>query len=356
MSPWLCDELQIGDHIEAQGPVGTCYYEGSDPSRNMLMLATGCGLSPLYGVCRDALRQGHEGKILLFHGARRMDGLYLGDELRALAEEYPNFQYVACLSEEEKLPDRVERGRVVDLAFEQNPLLENWQIYLCGASDMVDEARCQAILAGIVRPDIKADPFDYAHRYEPDDSAIVAKIPPQPELWEALERGPGLTRILTAFYDTVYEDPRLSPFFDGVTKGRAIGQQYSFMADIFTGNKDFFGLKPFNAHHWMIISDELFDYREALLERFLPEYGLSESLIRRWSAIDEAFRRGIVKGSARGMVINGVEKIVEPASMITVEVGSVCDGCPAEIDVGSEARFHPDTGKLFCTQCTIVDQ
>lgn len=356
MSPWLCDELRIGDHIEAQGPVGTCYYEGSDRSRNMLMLATGSGLSPLYGICRDALRQGHEGKILLFHGSRRIDGLYLRDELRALAEEHPNFQYVACLSEEEKLPVRVERGRVVDLAFGRNPHLKGWQTYLCGIPDMVEEARCRAILAGVTRQDIKADPFEYAHRYKPDDSAKVASIPPQPELWEALEHGPGLTRILTAFYDTVYEDPRLSPFFHGVTKPRAIGQQYAFMADIFTGRKDFFGLKPFNAHHWMIISDELFDYREALLEQFLRAYGLSESLICRWSAIDEMFRREIVKGSARGMIIDGVEKIEEPPSMMTVEVGCVCDGCQAEISVGSEARYHPDSGKLFCTSCTIVRQ
>lgn len=42
----------------------------------------------------------------------------------------------------------------------------------------------------------------------------------------------------------------------------------------------FFGLKPFNVHHWTIISAELFDYREALLGQFLREYGLSESLIR----------------------------------------------------------------------------
>jgi len=356
MSPWLCDELQLGDHVEAQGPVGTCYYDGADSSRNMLMLATGSGLSPLYGICRDALRQGHTGNILLFHGARRIDGLYLRDELQTLATQYANFQYVACLSGDEKMPDQVERGRVVDLAFERHPELKGWQTYICGIPDMVQDARCRAILAGVTRPDIKADPFEYAHRYMPDDAVKIASIPAQPELWEALENGPGLRRILAAFYDIVYEDKRLSPFFKGATKSHAIGKQYSFMSDIFTGRSDFFGLNPFNAHHWMIISDELFDYREALLEKVLREYGLAEHLICRWSAIDEIFRREIVKGSARGMVIKGVEKTEDPPSMMTVDMDCICDGCQGEINVGAKARYHPDAGNLFCTGCTLVCQ
>ena len=354
MSRWLCDEFDVGDSVEGQGPVGTCFYEVADKTRNMLLLATGSGLSPLFGVCRDALRQGHSGQIVLYHGSGTVDGLHLGDELKTLARKHPNFRYVSSLTQEPNLPDDVERGRIVELAFGHRPELEGWQVYLCGVPEMVYEARSRAILAGVVRRDIKADPFEYAHRYQPNDSTKVAAIAPDPQLWEALERGPGLTRLLTAFYDAAYKDPRLSPFFRRITKRRAIGQQYAFLADLFTGSKDFFGLKPFNAHHWMIISDELFDYREALMERFMREHGLSEHLIRRWSAIHELFRREIVKSSARGMIANGVEQVRKPPSTITMEVGSVCDACMGEIPIGATARYHPEGGELFCSSCAAV--
>lgn len=354
MSRWLCDELEVGAAVAGQGPVGTCFYDPADRARDLLLLATGSGLSPLHGVVRDALRQGHTGQIRLYHGSRYADGLYLRRELQALAEQHPQFHYVASLTGAGPRPEGVRTGRIVELAFGDQPDLTGWVTYLCGIPDMVHDARCRAILAGVARKDIKADPFEYAHRYQPDDGAKLAGIRPDPELWDALERGPGLTRLLTRFYGLVYQDPRLSPFFRRVTKQRAIEQQYAFLADLFSGSKRFFGLKPFNAHHWMVISDELFDYREALMERIMREHGLAEHLIRRWSALHELFRREIVKSSARGLIVNGVEEIKEPPSDVVVDAACLCDGCQDEIAAGATARYHPDGGTLFCKACAAA--
>ncbi len=354
MSTWLCDALEVGGVVLAQGPQGACTWDPSLRERDLLLLGTGSGLAPLLGVVRHALREGHRGRVVLFHGSRDEDGLYLRDALAELCRAHPNLSVTSALTGSGARPAGVVQGRVTDLAFEAHDDLRGWVVYLAGVPDMVHDARARAILAGASREHLHADPFDYAHHVVPDEQARRAAIAPDPELWAALEEGALLVKLLTAFYERAFRDPRLAPFFHGVTQQRAIGQQYAFLADLIAGGARFFGLNPLNAHHWMIISDELFDYREALMETVMREFGLAEPVMRRWSALHERFRRDIVKASARGMVIDGVERPVKGPETVEVTEASLCDGCEREIVVGEQARYHPRGGKLFCARCEGV--
>lgn len=354
VSRWLCDEVSVGDVLEVQGPLGTCCYDPRLRERDLLLLGTGSGLSPLLGIAREALSAGHQGRIELFHGSRFADGLYLRDALAALAAEHESFSYTACLSEQ-PVPSGAVPGRVVDLACERFPDMRGWVAYLCGVPEMVYEGRYRLTLRGVERDDVHADPFEFAHAFVPADKAKIEALPPEPELWAALEHGAGLTRVLEDFYARVYEDPRLAPFFHGVTRRRAIEKQYSFLTDLFTGRADFFGLRPFNAHHWMVISDELFDHREALFEDCLRRHGLPPRLLRRWRAVHELFRREIVKSRARGLFIDGVEHDQEGHSEIVLDVGAICDGCEGELPPGARGRYHERTGALFCANCAAEE-
>jgi ferredoxin-NADP reductase/ferredoxin len=350
VSGWLCDTMQPGEVIDAQGPLGAMFYEPEWVDDNLLMLATGTGLAPLIGMAKQALRMGHRGEIVIHHGSRHADGLYLRDELTEIAAQYPNFSHHACLSRGD-CPEGVERGRVVDFAFPEGVDLTGWRCFFAGIPEMTYEARVRAVLAGVLRPNIHADPFEFAHRFEPTDREKIDRLQGDPELWKALDDGRGLMTIIRAFYDQAFEDARLAPFFHRVTKQRAIEKQYSFLRDMFTGVRDYFGLRPFNAHHWMIISDELFDYREAMFEQCVRDYGLPEHLIRRWNAIHELFRREIVKAEPRGIIIDGEEQMREGFSVVTLDVATVCDGCVGEINEGDVARLHNRTGELYCEAC-----
>ena len=349
VSSWLLDELEPGQTVWMRGPVGTCTYDVPSPDRDILLLGTGSGLAPLVGVVRDALRQGHRGRLVLHHGARTREGLYLHDTLLTMAQEHANFEYRPCLS---RAPEAgIAQGRVVQHAFPSGEDRSGWSVYLCGLPDMVDDARIAAVAAGVDRSDIRADPFAFAHAPPPRDKGVLDQLPGMPALWAALDEGPKLSAILQSFYDRVYEDARLSPFFHKVTKRRAVEQQYAFLADLFRGERKYFGLKPFNAHHWMVISDELFDYREALLVECMRAHDLPEAAIREWSAMHERFRRDIVKSSARGLVLDGVEQPLQPAEAVTVEFAGVCDGCAEEMQVGDPATYVHRTGKLYCASC-----
>lgn len=47
----------------------------------------------------------------------------------------------------------------------------------------------------------------------------------------------------------------------------------------------------------MMISEELFDLREALLQEAFQEAGACEELVERWNKIDRAFKKVLIKKS-----------------------------------------------------------
>lgn len=178
-------------------------------------------------------------------------------------------------------------------------------------------------------------------------------LDPDPELWEALERGAILRRVLVDFYGRVYRDPRLSSFFRHATMERAIEKQFSFLASIFTGERLYFGWRPRNGHHWMVISDELFDYREELLASCLRRAGLDEVWVARIRAVDEAFRKQIVKDAPIPLRMNGVDMPLDGYDEVELSIGTLCDQCGREIGSGIVCRYHRRTGFTFCSSCPL---
>jgi len=159
MSQWLFDRLEVGDAVDIAGPYGSCFYLRGDPTTPMLLVGTGIGLAPLYGIVRDALHDGHTGPIHLYLGSRKPEGLYLQDELHALARAYPNFRYEPCVSGGD-VPAGHHAGRADDVALARHPDLEGWRVFLCGVAPMVHAARKRAYLAGAPLSSIHAEAFD----------------------------------------------------------------------------------------------------------------------------------------------------------------------------------------------------
>src|SRR5665647_726588 len=91
VSGWVFASLKAGDEITISEASGDCFYVPGNPEQNILLIATGSGLAPLYGIIRDALLNGHQGKLSLYHGSYDTGGFYLVEELRKLAQTHTNF-------------------------------------------------------------------------------------------------------------------------------------------------------------------------------------------------------------------------------------------------------------------------
>lgn len=159
-SSWVHNELKVGDTLSVQGPAGDCFYTPGNPEQNLLLIGTGTGLAPLYGIIHDALKQDHTGEIHLFHGALNPGGLYLTDELTRLAQQYSNFIYHPCvMNKEQSTVKNITEGDISKIALETIPKPKGWKSFLCGNEELVKTLKKKIFLAGSNMNDIYADPF-----------------------------------------------------------------------------------------------------------------------------------------------------------------------------------------------------
>lgn len=142
-------ELKAGDALrlgELRG--GALHYDPDWQQRPLLLMAAGTGLAPLYGVLREALRQGHEGEIRLLHIASQNGEHYLAHELNALAAAHPHVQIQLVNAAE--LPAALAELRLVS---RQTIAL------LCGQPANVEAFSRRLYLAGLPRSQLYADLF-----------------------------------------------------------------------------------------------------------------------------------------------------------------------------------------------------
>lgn len=127
---------------------GALHYDPAWQARPLCLLAAGTGLAPLWGILREALRQGHRGPIQLLHLAGEPAGHYLAAPLQTLAGEYPQL-HVRLLTTAE-LPGALAELRLVS---------RQTQALLCGSPASVETFARRLYLLGLPRNQVLADVF-----------------------------------------------------------------------------------------------------------------------------------------------------------------------------------------------------
>lgn len=157
-SSWVHDELEPGAQLTLSEAQGSCHYLSGRAEQPLMLIGTGSGLAPLYGILADALAQDHSGPIHLYHGSRDLNGLYFVEEMRELAAEFDNFHYTPCVSGDASESDHV-KGRAHDIALSSIETLKGWRVFLCGHPEMVNQSKRMAFMKGASMADIYADAF-----------------------------------------------------------------------------------------------------------------------------------------------------------------------------------------------------
>ena len=160
VSSWVHQQLRLNDSIEFHGPAGDCFYVPGRPEQPLLLIGTGTGLAPLYGILRDAIDHGHTSEIRLFHGSLHCDGLYLVEALQYLASVHGNFHYIPCVLQGEA-PAGGAVGAIDDIVMQALPNLTGWRSYLCGDPEIVRRLQSRIFLAGASMHEIHADAFTF---------------------------------------------------------------------------------------------------------------------------------------------------------------------------------------------------
>ena len=144
----FCDQaraLRVGDELrlgELRG--GALHYDPDWQDRALWLLAAGTGLAPLWGILREALRQGHRGEIRVLHVAREHTGHYLAEPL--LAMDGVRVEQVLA----EQLDEALAALR---------PSSRQTIALLCGSPGSVERFARRLFIAGVPRNQVFADVF-----------------------------------------------------------------------------------------------------------------------------------------------------------------------------------------------------
>jgi len=144
----FCDSargLRVGDELrlgELRG--GALHYDPDWQERPLWMLAAGTGLAPLWGILREAVRQGHRGEIRVLHVARDSAGHYLAGAMQGMAG------VTVDLVLAEQMEEALAGLRMVS---RQTVAL------VCGAPASVERFARRLFVAGVPRGQVYADAF-----------------------------------------------------------------------------------------------------------------------------------------------------------------------------------------------------
>jgi len=138
VSPYLTEEIRIGDRFELRGPVGG--YFVWEPSRGgpLLLVAGGSGVVPFRAMLLQLAAAGDPVQATVLHSSRGWDDVIYRDELSALANDHIEVIHTLTRSQPEGWDGyarRVDKEMLAEIG--PGPDAQP-QIYVCGPTPFVE--------------------------------------------------------------------------------------------------------------------------------------------------------------------------------------------------------------------------
>jgi ferredoxin-NADP reductase len=158
VSPYLTEELQVGDELELRGPIGGYFvWEPSDHSP-LTLLAGGSGVVPLRSILRYRLRTGSDVPARLLYSSRALPDVIYRDEL---GQHHDGVQVSYTLTRSQPQGWTGHTGRInadllADVAW---PAAANPLAYICGPTSFVETAAAGLVGLGYPPERVKTERF-----------------------------------------------------------------------------------------------------------------------------------------------------------------------------------------------------
>jgi ferredoxin-NADP reductase len=139
VSPYLVDELRVGDELEVRGPVGGYFIWEAAYSDPVLLIAGGSGVVPFRSMLRHRQTVGSTAPMQLVYSARSRSALIYRDELASLGRD-DHIDVHITLTREDSAGWPGHLGRI-DQPFLRRlgpPATERPRVYVCGPTTFVE--------------------------------------------------------------------------------------------------------------------------------------------------------------------------------------------------------------------------
>ena len=161
VSPYLVDELRVGDKLELRGPIGGYFVWETSMGGPLLLIAGGSGVVPLMAMMRHRVAVKSTVQTRLLYSSRSYDDIIYRNELDDLVEKTTQFEVVHTLTRLQPPGWTGYRRRIdtdllreVSWSPEQHPL-----IFICGPTSFVETAATGFVALGHEVQRIKTERF-----------------------------------------------------------------------------------------------------------------------------------------------------------------------------------------------------
>jgi ferredoxin-NADP reductase len=160
VSPYLVDELRVGDQLELRGPIGGYFAWETSLGGPLLLIAGGSGLVPFRAMLRHHRASRSTVPVRLLCSARTLPLLIYRDELMRMAS-WDNVDISITLTRESPAGWHGYRGRIdatllTDVAW---PPGDRALVYVCGPTTFVETAANTLVALGHEPSRIRTERF-----------------------------------------------------------------------------------------------------------------------------------------------------------------------------------------------------
>ena len=161
VSPYLADELRVGDKVELRGPIGGYFVWEERMGGPLLLVAGGSGIVPLMAMIRQRNVLASTVPTRLLYSARSYDEIIYHDELTSLASKNTGLEVIYTLTRVQPANwtgyhRRVDNDllRAVAWAGSEKPLA-----YICGPTQFVETVAQSLLPLGYEPERVKTERF-----------------------------------------------------------------------------------------------------------------------------------------------------------------------------------------------------
>lgn len=142
VSPYLTQEVAVGDRLELRGPIGGWFVWRSQQTGPIQLIGGGSGIVPLMAMIRSRVSAGSTAPFRLLYSVREPGSVFYRDELQALSERDHSvgitYAYTRTTPKDwPRPPGRINAAMIADATW---PSSLGPTFYICGPTSFVENA------------------------------------------------------------------------------------------------------------------------------------------------------------------------------------------------------------------------
>ncbi|HEU0253633.1 MAG TPA: ferredoxin reductase [Pyrinomonadaceae bacterium] len=161
VSPYLTQEVAVGDRLELRGPIGGWFVWHTERTEPIQLVAGGSGVVPLMAMIRSRASAGSTAPFRLLYSVREPGAVFYRDELRALLDREHSvsltYAYTRTAPKDwPRPPGRIDAALIASTTWPSNLVPT---CYVCGPTSFVESATDLLIASGNGRDKIRTERF-----------------------------------------------------------------------------------------------------------------------------------------------------------------------------------------------------